>query len=117
LALQKHSVHRLVAELFVGNPNGGNCVNHIDGDYKNNNAENLEWCTQRDNVRHSIKIGTTKNVRKTNSSSKITESEIVDIKSMIKSGVKIKHIAERYDTTTDFIYKVRSGRVWSAIVV
>ncbi len=47
-------VHRLVANAFIENPNNYNIVNHIDYDKHNNNVSNLEWCTQKYNVRHSI---------------------------------------------------------------
>lgn len=42
---KKYQVHRLVAEMFVPNPGGGDCVFHIDGDTANNNSDNLLWCT------------------------------------------------------------------------
>ena len=38
-------LHRLVAANFIDNPNGYPQVNHIDEDKNNNNASNLEWCT------------------------------------------------------------------------
>lgn len=38
------SVHRLVAESFIANPNGYKEVNHKDEDKRNNSLENLEWC-------------------------------------------------------------------------
>jgi len=38
-------VHRLVALAFIQNLHGYNCVNHIDENKLNNNADNLEWCT------------------------------------------------------------------------
>lgn len=43
-------VHRIVAEAFVENPHHYNIVNHKDCNPGNNNASNLEWCTQRYNI-------------------------------------------------------------------
>lgn len=37
------SVHRIVAEVFIGNPDGFPVVNHKDGNRLNNRADNLEW--------------------------------------------------------------------------
>lgn len=53
----KFQVHRLVALTFIGNPNNYPQVNHIDGDTKNNNIKNLEFCTAKQNVNHAIKMG------------------------------------------------------------
>lgn len=39
------TIHRLVAKAFILNLNNYRCVNHIDENKTNNNASNLEWCT------------------------------------------------------------------------
>lgn len=48
-----YSVHRLVAQNFIPNPNNYPVVNHIDGNKINNNMSNLEWVTHSENRQHS----------------------------------------------------------------
>ncbi|MGL5436590.1 MAG: HNH endonuclease signature motif containing protein [Lachnospiraceae bacterium] len=54
----KHKyVHRLVAEAFLPNPRDHKVVNHINADPQDNRVENLEWCSQDYNIRHSRSLG------------------------------------------------------------
>ena len=44
-----YSIHRLVAQAFIPNPNNYPCVNHKDCNGNNNKVNNLEWCTYKQN--------------------------------------------------------------------
>lgn len=50
-------VHRLVAMAFIPNLEMKPNINHKDGNPLNNNMDNLEWCTQLENVIHAIETG------------------------------------------------------------
>lgn len=47
-------IHRLVAEMFIPNPDGKKEVNHIDFNKSNNSYLNLEWVSRKENIHHSI---------------------------------------------------------------
>ena len=53
-------VHRLVGKAFIENPNEYPCINHKDGNKKNNSVDNLEWCTYSQNMAYNYKIGISK---------------------------------------------------------
>jgi len=54
---KKFFIHRLVAIHFIDNPLNKRCVNHIDGDKKNNTVFNLEWSTHKENDTHARSNG------------------------------------------------------------
>lgn len=50
------SVHRLVAQAFMPNPNNLPMVNHKDENPSNNCVENLEWCDAKYNCNYGTRI-------------------------------------------------------------
>jgi len=63
-------VHRIVAEVFIPNPENKPCVNHKDMNRANPHCSNLEWVTHSENVIHSIKNGSRANWTRNNSKEK-----------------------------------------------
>lgn len=51
------TIHSLVANHFIDNPNKYRTVDHIDGGRTNNYYKNLEWVTHKENTRRAIVSG------------------------------------------------------------
>ena len=50
-----HKLHRLLAKAFIANPDGFDCVDHIDHDRSNNDLLNLRWCNSAQNNQNQSK--------------------------------------------------------------
>ena len=108
-------VHRLVAETFIPNPNNLPEVNHKDGDKLNNNVKNLEWCTNLENMRHSIETGLRTVKDENNPSAKLTAKDVENIrKEYIPKSKEFGTVAlaRKYGVTNVMIGKIIRNECW-----
>lgn len=97
------SVHRMVAEAFIPNLTEEDCVNHKDGDKKNNNVSNLEWCSHSENLRHAFKQGLNRHKRN------LTDEEVIDIVTRKFQGQRAAYVYKDYE---DKISKPGFYSIW-----
>ncbi|MDP2692966.1 MAG: NUMOD4 domain-containing protein [bacterium] len=111
-------VHRLVAQNFIQNPQNLPCVNHIDGNKKNNYKENLEWVTPRDNSRHAIRMGLTNPMGSSNPNASFTEGEVIELRKIYGIGkISIAKIAKAYGKHPGYLRDVIVGKCWKNLPI
>lgn len=108
-------VHRLVAIAFIPNPEGKPTVNHKDSDRCNNVIANLEWATQKEQVRHSFDYGNKSCVGEKHPSAVLSERVVVEIRELRKSGLTCAQISEELGFKYHTVHKVLSGKNWSHV--
>ena len=85
-----NQLHRIVAQIFVSNPENKPIVNHIDGNKDNNCCDNLEWVTKSENTKHAHDNGLIKKYsRKINQYDK-EGNFISQFESIKEAGIKLK---------------------------
>jgi hypothetical protein len=112
-------VHRAVAEAFIPNPDNKPNVNHIDCDPKNNNADNLEWCTQAENISHSRALGRYPDnywTGKRGVNAKLCDEQVLEIRFLRKNGKTQKAIASEVGTSRWIVQRVLSGKSYCDVM-
>jgi len=113
---QKHFyLHRLVAIYFIHNIKNKPFINHIDGNPSNNNIENLEWCTQKENMKHASINGLTtfpKGEKARNA--KLTNIIVLNIVNEY-NGKNNKELMFKYNLSKSTINNIITGYSWNEV--
>ena len=109
--------HRLVAEYFVENDENKPQVNHKNGKLEDNRAENLEWCTAKENVRHAYDVlkRTPNGEIKINQIDLKTNKVIKTWKSACEAGRQLGINSRNIITVTKGKRKQAGGFAWEQI--
>lgn len=110
-------IHRLVATVYIPNPDNKPFVCHKNNIRTDNRVENLYWGTHKENMEQMIREGrSSKGSRNPmygvsrrgalNPNSKLTKSQRVEIRQRHKNGERICDLAEQYKVSRITIRRV-----------
>jgi len=113
--------HRIIAEIFIPNPNNLPEVNHIGvkngvaGNKKDNRAISLEWSSHDDNIKHALENNLFKpRFGELSGGAKLTEKDVLQIRIISKYNTQIS-IAKLYNVNRLTISNILHGKTWSHI--
>lgn len=97
--------HRLIAEVFVPNPECKPFVNHLNGVKTDNRPENLEWCTDAENRAHAR-------------ANELVYGKLshADVRSIRGSELKTSVVAKAFGVDRETIRKIRAGQTWGDVI-
>lgn len=106
------SLHRLVAQLFIPNPQNLPCINHKNGIKTDNRVVNLEWCTHSQNSFHAWASGLRSGIR----CGKLDRIQVLTIKKCLEDGgVRQKDIAKYFKVDPSSISHINIGANWGKL--
>ena len=112
-----YSVHRLVAETFIPNPDNLPEVDHRDNNPANNCVTNLRWCTRKQNAEYAVENGVYK-FGDNHPRSKLTVEKVREIREKYIPRSKkygIKALAKEYGVSRSTIENVVYNAVWKHV--
>ena len=102
-------IHRLVAQAFIPNPENKPQVNHIDGNKRNNNVNNLEWVTNSENQKHAFRLHLQTNVG--NNNPRVRKINQYDLDgNFIKTWNSIYDITKELNINRSSIWRCCTGK-------
>jgi len=111
----RRSVHRLVAETFIPNPENKPAVNHINGIKTDNRVDNLEWATYSENNKHAYDIGLNNPINgELHKDAKITDDQAREIRYNCKE-LSLREISNIYGIAQSTACWIRNGKSWKHI--
>ena len=102
------SIHRLVATAFLGDGDGLQ-VNHKNGIKTDNSADNLEWCTQEENIQHAHRTGLIPSRRS------LSPDQVREVRDLLESGLKQTIISRQLNLEKSLISKINTGALYKEV--
>lgn len=111
---KSYLVHRLIAKVFIPNPENKPQINHKDCNKTNNSIDNLEWCTKNENNLHAFANGLIDRRGEKASGSKLTEKQVLEIRELCKT-MEQKDIAPMFGINKSHVSNIFTRKSWKHI--
>lgn len=114
----KHTtVHRLVAEAFLGPRPLGMVINHKNLVKSNNQPENLEYVTRQENEKHAQINGHKADswrplLSKMSPSRKISADDVREIRQLAKTGIPRRMLGQKFGISQSQIGRIIHRKRW-----
>lgn len=114
----QYRLHRLVASVFIPNPEGKPTVNHISADKSDNRVCNLEWATSQEQSDHASMMGLTMSGEK-NYFNRVPDRVYIDAIRRVLDGELIQDVARDIGVNRNAIrpaaYRLGYGAEWRSM--
>lgn len=105
------SLHRLIAQAFIPNPENKPEVNHKNGIKVDNRIENLEWVTRSENQLHSCRV-LGLGIGEKAGGAKLTNSDVSLIRTLVNKDISYNSIAKEFGVSGSAIGFIARGKTW-----
>lgn len=96
---ENSSVHRLVAEAFLGPRPEGLDIRHLDGNAGNNQVDNLAYGTRSQNNQDSVRLG----------KHRLTLEQAAELRAARAGGATLKALAQQYEISVSWVHKIANN--------
>jgi len=118
IAKEHWTIHRLIATMFIPNPDNLSVVMHLDNDRTNNSIDNLKWGTNSENQKHAYRSGKPTSgafvkdyYGEKHLASKLTKEDVIEIRNSTLSQYKL---AEKYGVSRTNIRNILANKIWKS---
>ena len=108
-------LHRIIASAFINNEANKKQVNHKNGIKSDNRAENLEWVSQSENIKHAYDNKLMKKTFKDCYNALLCEEQVREIRIMIKNKIKQRVIAKTFNVGEQIISRIKHNKGYVGI--
>ena len=113
------TVYSLVADAWIGAKPDGLEINHKNGDYTDDRAENLEYVTKSENLRHAYRLGLRSKPHwlagANHWAAVLTEDCVREIRKRHKRGESLSDLSSEYGVGVPSIRRAVNRQTWKNV--